>query len=71
MDNKNLLKSGIVSTLVMAICCFTPALVWLMGGLGLAAYVSGLDAVLLPLLGLSIVVTVIALMRRSKEAGPS
>lgn len=55
----------------MAICCFTPALVWLMGGLGLAAYVSGLDAVLLPLLGLSIVVTVIALMRRSKEAGPS
>jgi len=71
MDDKKLLKTGVASTIILAICCFTPALVWLMGGLGLAAYVSGLDAILLPLLGLSLIVTVIALMRRHKNSGTS
>ncbi len=70
MDDKQLLKTGVISSVIMAICCFTPALVWLMTAIGLAAYISSLDAVLLPLLGLSLVITLIALLRRFKKSGP-
>lgn len=68
MDNQKLLKTGLIGTIVMVICCFTPALVILMGALGLSAYVAGLDFVLLPLLGVSLVILTIALIKRQKSA---
>ncbi len=46
-----------------AVCCFTPALVILLGGLGLSAWLAWLDYVLLPLLVAFIALTVYALMR--------
>ena len=46
-----ILKTGIVGSVVAAICCFTPILVILLGVLGLGAATGYLDYVLLPALG--------------------
>lgn len=43
-------KVGFWGTLVAAICCFTPLVVWGMAAAGLAAFTAYLDYVLLPLL---------------------
>ena len=67
MENKKLLKSCACGTCVMAICCFTPALVILLGAVGLSSWLGWLDIVLLPSLGIFIVLTVIAAVRLMKE----
>ena len=64
MKDDKLLKTGVIGTVVMVICCFTPILVIAMGAIGLGAYVSGLDWVLLPLLGLSLCLIILALIKR-------
>lgn len=62
MRRKNLLKLGIVASIVTAICCFTPALVVLLGALGLSAWLGWLDSVLIPLLIVFLAITVFASM---------
>jgi len=64
MNNKNLLKTGIIGTVFMALCCFTPFLVVLFGFVGLSAVVGYLDYVLLPALGVFIALTIYAVIRR-------
>ena len=61
-----LLKTGIIGSLIAALCCFTPVLVVLFGALGLSSLVGYLDAVLLPALALFVAITAYALLRRSK-----
>ena len=53
---------GIVGTIVTAICCFTPALVVLLGAVGLSAWLAWLDAVLIPLLVVFVAITIFAAM---------
>jgi len=60
--NKKLLATGLIGTIVTALCCFTPLLVVTLGVLGLSAWVVGLDYVLFPLLALFIGITVYALV---------
>ncbi len=64
MDNKRLLKSGLIGTVVMALCCFTPLLVWLLAAVGMSAVVGMLDYVLLPALGIFLAITIYALIKR-------
>ena len=59
-----MLKTGIIGTAIAAICCFTPALVLLLGVAGLTAWVGWLDYVLLPALCLFVLMIVIGLLRR-------
>ena len=66
MSERKLLKIGVVGTVVAAICCFTPALVALLGAIGLSALVGGLDYVLLPALLGFLALTVYALLRRNR-----
>ncbi len=66
MDNNRLLGTGIVGTAVAAVCCFTPALVILLGAAGLSAWLGWLDYVLFPALGAFVLLTVYALYRRRK-----
>lgn len=63
MKNKTLLKSSLFGTGIMAVCCFTPALVILLGAVGLSAWLTWLDYVLLPLLVLFAGLTIFALFR--------
>ena len=47
-------------------CCFTPALVLLLGAVGLSAWLGWLDYMLLPLLAVSLIVTGLAAYRCRK-----
>ena len=58
---------GIVGTLATSLCCFTPLLVVIFGGLGFSAAVGWLDYVLLPALAGFAGVTALALYRRSQR----
>jgi mercuric ion transport protein len=62
--NKHLFRAGIIGTAIAAVCCFTPALVILLGTVGLSAALAWLDYVLLPALALFIGITNNALIRR-------
>tara|TARA_R110002110_G_scaffold8785_3_gene43818 strand:+ start:58 stop:264 length:207 start_codon:yes stop_codon:yes gene_type:complete len=68
MTDKTLLKLGLVGTVVAAICCFTPALVVLLGAVGLSAWLGWLDIVLLPVLAIFLVITGYALWKRFRPA---
>ncbi len=63
-----LLKVGGIGTLIVALCCFTPILVVLFGAVGLAALVGYLDLVLFPALGVFLLITVYALLRKKRRA---
>ena len=65
-----LLTTGIVGTVIAALCCFTPLLVITLGAVGLSAWLGWLDYVLLPALLLFLGLTVFALIRR-RGAGPA
>ena len=62
-----LLRTGIVGTVVVALCCFTPILVVLLGAVGLSAALGWLDVVLLPALAFFIGLTGYALWRRRQS----
>lgn len=48
--DRKLIATGVVGTVIAALCCFTPVLVVLLGAVGLSAWLGWLDYVLLPAL---------------------
>ncbi|HSV23503.1 MAG TPA: mercury resistance system transport protein MerF [Xanthobacteraceae bacterium] len=64
MTDKRLLTTGIIGVGVAALCCFTPALVALLGAVGLSAAVGWLDFVLLPAVAVFVAIIVYTLIRR-------
>ena len=71
MNDKKLLKVGIVGTVIAALCCFTPILVLLLGAMGLSAALGWLDYVLLPGLAFFVGLTIYAVYRRQKRPAES
>jgi len=67
MNNRKLLRFGIIGTIVAALCCFTPVLVILFGVVGLSAAIGYLDFVLFPALAFFVGLTIYALWRRGWE----
>ena len=67
MNDKSLLKVGVIGTIVAALCCFTPVLVVLFGVVGLSAVVGYLDYVLLPALAVFVLITIYAVIRRARN----
>ncbi len=66
MNDKTLLRTGIVGSVVAAICCVTPILVVAVSALGFAAVVGWLDFVLFPALAFFLGLTAYALIRRRR-----
>ncbi len=66
MNEKRLLRVGVVGTVVAALCCLTPLLVVLLGTVGLSAAVGWLDYVLLPALAAFLGITIFAVVRRQR-----
>lgn len=64
MKSSTLLKTGIIGTVIAAICCATPVLVILFGAVGLSAMVGWLDFVLLPALAIFLIITGYAMWKR-------
>ncbi len=71
MNDKKLLTTGIIGTVIAALCCFTPVLVILFGAVGLSAIVGYLDYVLLPALGFFVLLTIYAVWRKQRSAQSS
>ena len=61
-----LLQVGVVGSAVVALCCFTPVLVWLLAALGLLAYAGYLDLILLTALLVFLAITGYAIWRRRR-----
>ncbi len=64
MIQSKLLKTGIIGTIIVALCCFTPILVVILGAVGLSAVVGWLDYILLPALAFFVLLTIYALVKR-------
>jgi len=60
-----MIKTGLISGILAAICCFTPVLVLLLSALGLAALTGYLDYVLLPVMAISLGLIVYAWRMKS------
>ena len=60
MKRSVLRKSGVIGTVVVAVCCFTKLLVVVMAAFGLATFTGYLDYFLLPSLALFAGITVYA-----------
>ncbi len=58
-----LLATGLLGSVVAAVCCFTPALVVLFGALGISAWLGWADMVLLPALVIFLGITLYAFAR--------
>ena len=69
--DKKLLGVGSLGAAIAAICCFTPALVLLVGIVGLSAIVAWLDYGLFPILFASLGLIAYALYLRSGRRGSS
>lgn len=68
-DNNRLLATGLIGSVVAALCCFTPVLVVLLGAVGLSAVLGWIDYVLLPALAFFVALTAYALWQRSRRTG--
>lgn len=62
-----LLKTGLVGTVIAAVCCFTPVLVIGLGAVGLSAWLGWLDYVLLPALAVFLAISGYALVCRMRR----
>lgn len=64
MKNETLLRTGVVGSIIVAVCCFTPLLVILVAAVGLSAIVGWLDYALFPALALFVAITIYAFWRK-------
>ncbi len=71
MNEKRLLRNGIIGSVIAALCCFTPVLVIMLGFAGLSGIIGGLDYFLFPLMFTSMGMIGFALYIRSGRQGPS
>ena len=66
MNDRVLLRTGVIGSAVAAVCCFTPVLVVLVGAVGLSVLVGYLDYVLFPALAIFVGITIYAFVRRAR-----
>jgi len=66
MKTWTLLKTSLMAIVVLALCCVTPLLVWLLALVGLSAWVAYLDMALLPALAFFIALMLYAFVREDK-----
>ena len=62
-----LVLTGLIGTVIAALCCFTPVLLVLLGAVGLSALTGILDYVLIPALLFFVLLTIYALVRKNRK----
>ena len=68
MPSDPFLKTGVIGSLIAALCCATPVLAVLLGALGLGWMVGYIDVVVLPIMVIFLGLVGYALWRRAKRA---
>ncbi len=66
-QNTKLIWTGAAGAALAMLCCATPVLAVLLGGLGLTAFVAKLDYVLVPVFVASVALVIFALVRRRRN----
>jgi mercuric ion transport protein len=64
MTDRSLITTGAIGAALAAICCATPLLAVVLGGIGLSAWLAKADYVLLPILLLGLGLVALGLYRR-------
>ena len=64
MNDRSLIATGAVGAALVAICCATPLLAVLLGGVGLTAWLAQADYVVMPMLFLGVALVGLGLYRR-------
>jgi len=67
LNERTLLRAGIIGTAITAVCCFTPVLVLLLAGVGLSTAIGWIDWIALPALGIFLAMTAYALWCRWRK----
>jgi mercuric ion transport protein len=67
-EHARLLKTGLIGSIIAALCCFTPVLVVLLGVVGLGWFVGYLDDVLVPVLVIFLGLVGYTVWRNAKKA---
>ena len=68
MSPDSLLKTGLIGSIIAALCCLTPVLTVLLGALGFGWLVGYLDYILLPVIVIFLGLVGYALWRRAQQA---
>ena len=68
MSPDSLLNTGLIGSIIAALCCLTPVLTVLLGALGLGWLVGYLDSILLPVIVMFLGLVGYALWRRAQQA---
>ncbi|MBB4630732.1 mercury resistance system transport protein MerF [Sphingosinicella soli] len=68
MKDTTIIRTGIIGSIIAAICCATPILVLAVGALGLTTWLGWLDYVLLPALAVFLAMAAFGLWRRNQAA---
>ena len=69
--SKKGLFAALAGTVLIALCCFTPILVIMLGAIGLSVFTPYLDFVLLPALCIMIALTIVSFLRWRKSIANS
>jgi mercuric ion transport protein len=67
MSSSRAIWVGAVGTVIAVICCFTPAMVILLGAVGLSALTGYIDVVLLPALGVFVLLLIYGVVQRARS----
>jgi mercuric ion transport protein len=65
-QNRNNFIASLIGTILVAVCCFTPLLVVILGAIGLSAFNPYLDFILLPALAILLIVTIVSFIKWRK-----
>ena len=68
MTDRSLITTGAIGAVLAAICCATPLLAVVLGGIGLTAWLAKADYVVMPVLFLGVVLVGFGLYRRHTAA---
>ena len=68
MADRGLITTGAIGAALAAICCATPLLAVVLGGIGLTAWLAKADYIVMPVLLLGVVVLGVGLYRRHAAA---
>ena len=68
MTDRSLIATGAIGAILAAICCATPLLAVVLGGIGLTAWLAKADYVVMPVLFLEVVLVGFGLYRRHTAA---
>ena len=68
MTDRSLITTGAIGTVLAAICCATPLLAIVLGGIGLTAWLAKADYVVIPVLFLGAALLGLGLYRRHTAA---